>query len=218
MEKYGGCRPAPRFLSVTDVDFKISAVIPKVPYRNSLSLSNRAGRMLWGAVYSILFRPSPRVAHAWRRWILRLFGAKIAGNAHIYPSARIFCPWNLVMSDYSCLADRVDCYSVGMIRLGIHATVSQDAALCTATHDYTDPAFELVVRPIEIGDYAWVGARAFVGPGVHLGEGAIAGACSAVFRDVPAWWIVGGNPAKKIKDRRLRFSEPLMGHDSRIEA
>lgn len=190
----------------------------KVPYTNSLPFSNRGGRLIWNVVYRSLFRPSPRLAHGWRRSLLRLFGATVSKTAHIYPSARIFSPWKLVMADYSCLADRVDCYSVGEIRLGVHVTVSQDATLCTATHDYTNPAFPLVVRPIEIDDYAWVGARAFIGPGVHIGEGAIAGACSAVFRDIPSWWIVGGNPAKKIKERSVRSSETAVDRESSIEA
>lgn len=135
--------------------------------------------------------------------LVRCFGGQIAATAHIYPSVRIFAPWNLAMDDDSCLADGVDCYSVGRIHLGDHATVSQGACLCTATHDYQDPAFVLVMRPIEIERSAWVAARAFVGPGVRIGEGAVVGACGVVFRDVPAWWVVGGNPAQKIKDRRM---------------
>jgi putative colanic acid biosynthesis acetyltransferase WcaF len=87
------------------------------------------------------------------------------------------------------------------VKLGAHATVSQYAFLCTATHDYEDPEFRLITKPIEIGDYAWVGARAFIAPGVSVGEGAVVGATASVFHDVAKWTVVGGNPARVIKQR-----------------
>jgi putative colanic acid biosynthesis acetyltransferase WcaF len=111
------------------------------------------------------------------------------------------------MGRHSSLANDVDCYSVAPVKLGVHATVSQYAFLCTATHDYEDPDFRLITKPIEIGDYAWIGARAFVGPGVSIGEGAVVGATASVYRDVPEWTVVGGNPANFIKQRVLAAPE-----------
>jgi putative colanic acid biosynthesis acetyltransferase WcaF len=111
------------------------------------------------------------------------------------------------MGKYSCLSNDVDCYSVAPVKLGAHVTVSQYAFLCTATHDYEDPDFRLITKPIEIGDYGWVGARAFIGPGVSVGEGAVVGATASVYRDVPRWTVVGGNPAKVIKQRVVTASE-----------
>jgi len=105
------------------------------------------------------------------------------------------------MGNHSCLAGDVDCYSVDKIILGDFATVSQQAMLCTATHDFNDPEFRLVTRPIVIGPRAWIGARAFVGPGVNVGEGAVVGAAAAVFRDVEPWTVVGGNPSHFLKKR-----------------
>jgi putative colanic acid biosynthesis acetyltransferase WcaF len=84
--------------------------------------------------------------------------------------------------------------------------VSQYAFLCTATHEYVDPDFNLITKPIEIGDYAWIGARAFIGPGVSVGEGAVVGATASVYRNVPEWTVVGGNPAKVIKERVMKGS------------
>jgi len=107
------------------------------------------------------------------------------------------------MGEHSCLANDVDCYCVAPIVLGAHSIVSQYSYLCTATHDYTDPGFPLIARPITIGAHAWVAAGAFVGPGVTVGEGAVIGARSATFKDVPPWAVVAGNPARKIKDRVL---------------
>jgi putative colanic acid biosynthesis acetyltransferase WcaF len=112
------------------------------------------------------------------------------------------------MEKYSCLANDVDCYCVAPVRLGAHVTVSQYAFLCTASHDYEDPDLRLIAKPIEIGDYAWIAARAFVGPGVKIGEGAVVGATASVYQDVPEWTVVGGNPASIIKKRVMVASKP----------
>ncbi|WP_394338998.1 acyltransferase [Mucilaginibacter xinganensis] len=55
-------------------------------------------------------------------------------------------------------------------------------------------------KPITIKSYAWIGMNCIILKGVTIGEGAIVGAGSVVTKDVPAWTIVGGNPAKVIKD------------------
>jgi len=81
--------------------------------------------------------------------------------------------------------------------------VSQEAYLCAGTHDYTKLALPLVTMPITIEADAWICARAFIGPGVTVGAGAVVAAGAVVPRDVPAWTIVGGNPARFIKERVL---------------
>ena len=170
---------------------------------SSHSFGNKLARLLWRVVWRTLYRPSPRPFHAWRRALLRLFGAKIGRGAHPYPSADIWAPWNLEMGDYSCLSEEVDCYSVGQIRLGSHATVSQYSFLCTASHDYTLQNMPLTSSPIVIERGAWVAADVFVGPGVTVGEGSVVGARSTVMRDVMPWVVVCGNPARVIRSRTL---------------
>ena len=87
----------------------------------------------------------------------------------------------------------------------MNATVSQRTYLCTASHDIRSPRHEQTEKPIIIEDRAWVAAEAFIGPGVTIGEGAVVGARAAVFKDVEAWTVVGGNPARFLKRR----GEPL---------
>jgi len=167
------------------------------------SFRNRLLRVIWGWVWLLLYRPSPRPLHGWRRSLLRLFGARIGRSVHVYPSAKVWAPWNLEMEEHSCLADNVDCYCVAPIAIGAHATVSQYSYLCSASHDYTLPDLPLTSAPIVIGNGAWVAADVFVGPGVTIGEGAVVGARSSVFRNVEPWTVVAGNPARKIRDRIL---------------
>jgi putative colanic acid biosynthesis acetyltransferase WcaF len=166
-------------------------------------VQNKLGRVVWATAWWLLFRPTPRIAFGWRRCLLRLFGATIGRNARISPSVRIWAPWNLSIGEESSLAHDVDCYCVDRVTIGRHATVSQYSLLCTASHDITDPHMRLTSAPITIGDQAWICAGVFVAPGVSLGAGAVAGAHSVVTRDVAAWTVVAGNPARYLKDRVL---------------
>jgi putative colanic acid biosynthesis acetyltransferase WcaF len=174
----------------------------------SLPIRNRLARCAWGLAYAFLFRPSPIAFHAWRRGILRLFGARVGRGVHVYPRCRIWAPWNLALGDSSCLANGVECYSVARVTLGAHATVSQRSHICTATHDYNHPDFPLVTRPVAIGPYAWVAAEAFIGPGVTIGENAVAGARAVVVKDVAPWAVVAGNPARFVKWRNHEHQCP----------
>jgi putative colanic acid biosynthesis acetyltransferase WcaF len=167
------------------------------------SLSNKLVRVLWGIIWLIFFRPSPRILHGWRRFLLRLFGAKIGKGVHPYPSAKIWAPWNLEMKEHSCLSEAVDCYCVDKITIGAHSTVSQYSFLCTASHDYTNPQMPLITAPITIGEKVWVAADVFVAPGVTVGDGAVIGVRSSVFKDIPPWTVVAGNPAKILKKREI---------------
>lgn len=176
-------------------------------YTSELSFKNKLGRLAWGLVWIFLFRPSPRTFFRWRCFLARCFGAKIGKEVHLYPSVRIFAPWNLEMADRSCFGESVDCYCVSKVSLGLDATVSQYSYLCTASHDIESPARTLKTGPIRIERGAWVFAGAFVGPGVQVGEGAIVAARSVVVKDVAPYDVVGGNPAKFIKKRAASWVE-----------
>lgn len=165
------------------------------------STKDKIKRIVWGAVYQLFFRLSPRPLHKWRIFILNSFGASISKKARICPGARITMPWNLEMDDYATLADDTIVYSTAKVHIGRQTTVSQYSYLCTATHDYEDAYNILYALPIIIKDNAWVAADVFVGPGVTIGEGTVVGARSSVFKDLPAWKVCTGCPAKPIKDR-----------------
>ncbi|WP_455621154.1 putative colanic acid biosynthesis acetyltransferase [Parabacteroides sp.] len=174
-------------------------------YHNVLSRKHQVIRLLWSIVWAVFARPLPRsVGSGWKRFLLRLFGARIHATAVVYSSAKVYYPANLKMNAYSCLASEVDCYNVDWIEIGANATVSQGAYLCTASHDIALPLNPLITASIRIEDQAWIAADAFVGMGVTIGQGAVVGARAAVFKDVEPWTVVGGNPAKFIKKRIIK--------------
>ena len=150
---------------------------------------------------SILFKFSPRPFFGFRRWLLRIFGAKVGNDVNIYPSAHIYYPWNLEIGDDSSIGEWALVYNLGKIKIGDRTTVSQRVHLCAGTHDYRRPNLPLLKLPIFIGDEVWVCADAFVGPNVTVGDQAIVGAASVVVKNCDHGKIYGGNPAKLIKDR-----------------
>jgi len=169
----------------------------------SFSLGNRLLRLLWGLSWLVLARFTPPPCHAWRRAILRLFGARLGRNARVHASAMIWLPGNLELGDNVLIGPAVRIYNQGRITIGARSVISQRAHLCASTHDIRDPDFQLVCRPIMIGHDCWVAAEAFVGPGVTMGDEAVLGARAALFEDARAGSVYAGNPARFIKERML---------------
>lgn len=116
-------------------------------------------------------------------------------------------PKLLQVGCHSAIGPGVEVYSVDRIVVGNHCTVSMQAFLCTGSHDLTDPQMRLTHDPIIIEDGAWICARAFVGPGVRIGKGAVVAACAVVVRDIEPWTVVAGNPATFKKHRRIERKE-----------
>ena len=104
-------------------------------------------RILWGGG-SILFKFSPRPFFGFRRWLLRIFGAKVGNDVNIYPSAHIYYPWNLEIGDDSSIGEWALVYNLGKIKIGDRTTVSQRVHLCAGTHDYRRPNLPLLKLPI----------------------------------------------------------------------
>jgi len=182
-----------------------------VPLRSEFPLSQKLARLAWGVVAAVLFRLSPVPCFAWRRALLRAFGGRIAPTALVYPTARIWAPWNLTMEAGAALGPEVHCYDVGPVRIGVDATISLRTFLCGASHDISHPARPLVIGAIRVERGAYVFAESFIGTGVTVGEGAVVSARAVVVRDVGAYDIVSGNPARVVGRRHFPTAEPPQG-------
>jgi putative colanic acid biosynthesis acetyltransferase WcaF len=173
----------------------LQRIASPVPFRM------KARRAIWSVVERTAFRFSPHTSNRFRSVLLRLFGATIGNHCTIRRTARIYYPWLLSLGDLSALGENATIYNLGQITIGCKVTISQEAYVCAGTHDYRLLSMPLVTLPITIGDDVWICARAFVGPGVTVGAGAILAACAVAFQDVDAWSVYMGNPASKKKDR-----------------
>lgn len=155
----------------------------------------------WWLVQASLFRLSPQFCYGWRRALLRLFGAEIGRGVLVRPSARITYPWKLAIGDRAWIGDEVILYSLDRITVGADAVVSQRSHLCAATHDHRRPDFAIEGGPITVGAEAWLAAEVFVAPGRTIGRGAVVGARSSVFADLPAMMLCLGTPARPVRPR-----------------
>ncbi len=157
----------------------------------------------WQVVQGTLFAWSPQPLHGFRCWLLRAFGCRVGRGVVIRPSARVTYPWKVSLGDYCWVGDRTELYSLGEIRVGAHAVVSQDSYLCTGSHNAASPNFAITALPIIVEEQAWIAAGCFVHPGVTVGRGAIVAARSVVRQDVPPGKLVAGHPALIIGDRSV---------------
>lgn len=156
---------------------------------------------LWWIVQSLLFRTSPQFMYGWRRFLLRLFGAKVGKKVIIRPTVRTQFPWKVSIGDYSWIGDDVVLYSLGPIEIGKNVVISQKSYLCTGTHDYKDPTFRIYAEKIRIEQECWLATDVYVAPGITIGAGTVVGARSSVYKDLPGGKICIGSPAKPLKDR-----------------
>lgn len=136
--------------------------------------------------------------------MLRAFGAKISMSASIHPSAKIDFPWRLTMGDRSSLGKKAWAYCLNDITVGDNSCIGDDVYLLTGSHDITSPNFQLVTKPITIGDGVWVATGSTVLPGITLGDMTVVGASSVVVKSTEDNDVIGGNPAIFIKKRVIK--------------
>lgn len=122
-------------------------------------------------VRSLLFAPWFPVPSPLKVSALRIFGARIGRGVVIRSRVNVTFPWRLEIGDYVWIGDEVLILSLAKVAIGSHCCISQRAFLCTGSHDFGKETFDLIVRPIEIGDGCWIGAGAFVGPGANIPKG-----------------------------------------------
>ena len=151
--------------------------------------------------------PSYTIRHAWYRHVL---------GWHIGPNISIFMGQYVQMGRVRRSQQKVsigentiinwDCmlYTTGGLVIGENVSISAGVWLITGTHDMNHPQFIDTYKPIVIGDYAWIGMRATILGGVTIGEGAVVMAGAVVTHDVPPFAVVGGIPAKVIRQRELQ--------------
>lgn len=144
---------------------------------------------LWVALSTMLF------TQVWcpnrlRCSILRAFGASIGNGVLIKHDVRVQWPWKLSIGDNSWIGVGAYLYNIEQLTIGSDVCISQQAFLCTGSHDHRSPVFEYDNGPIVLHDGVWVGARAVVLRGVTIGANSVIGATALVASDVDASTVV----------------------------
>lgn len=150
----------------------------------------------------ILVVRSPLSCSWLRAAALRLFGAKIGRGVTIKAGVRVKFPWRLQVGNHCWIGEDAWLDNLAEIRIGNHCCISQGAYLCTGSHDWRKPGFNLTVRPIILEDEVWLAARSVVGPGVVGGRGAVLGLGSVATRNMLPQHIHLGVPAMPVKSRQ----------------
>ncbi len=158
----------------------------------------RLVRAFWYLISLLVFESGWVPLSRPKRWLLRLFGATIGCGLVIKPSVWIKYPWRLVVGKHCWIGQGVWIDNLADVHIGNHVCISQQAFICTGSHDYRKRSFDLDARAVDVGDGAWLGARALVLGGVKIGANAIVAAGSVVTKDVVAAAIVAGQPARPV--------------------
>ena len=172
------------------------------PYQNPWPLWVYLVLALWKVTWLFLCSWTPKFFNPLRLLTLRAFGATISGTPFVHSKARIEVPWHLIMHHRACLGESSVAYSLGKIEIMKGATVAQEAYLCTGTHDFNAPSFQLITNKIIIEENAFIGVRAMIMPGITIGKNAIVGAQSVVTKNVNPDQIGAGNPFREIGLRK----------------
>lgn len=154
-----------------------------------------------GRIFINTYLPFPI---AFKVYILRLFGAKIADNVMIKPKVNIKYPWFLEIEKNSWIGENVWIDNLTHVVIGANCCLSQGALLLTGNHNYKSPKFELVIAPIIIEDGVWIGARATVCPGVRCGSHSMLTVNSVATKNMDAFGIYTGIPSNYIRTRVLK--------------
>lgn len=139
--------------------------------------------------------------HAVRQWYLRACGMKIGRKVALMRGTKVIRPERISIGD-NCIIG-FDCFLGGEagLRIGNNVNIASFGVLLGGHHDIDDPNFTSILHPIVIEDYVWIATRVTITGGVRLERGCVAAAGAVITRDVPAYTVVGGVPARKIRER-----------------
>lgn len=165
--------------------------------------------LLWYLVKCVFFLSSIPWPSGFKSWLLRRFGTEVGRGVYWKPRVNIHIPWKLTVGDHTWVGEEVAIINFAPVRIGAHCCLSQRSVLCSGNHDYRSPDMRYRHAPILLENGVWVGAGAFVGPGVTVGTDAVITAMSMASHAIEGGWVHAGHPCKAI---RRRWSEGAGGN------
>ena len=165
--------------------------------------ARRWKKILWYITNLLFFKNAIPYPYPFKKWVLKAFGCKIGRNLVIKPNVSIKYPWLLTIKDNVWIGEHVWIDNLAMVSIASNVCISQGAILLGGNHDYTKNSFDLLLDPIILEEGVWISAKAIVGPGVKCYSHAILGLGAVATKDLEAYTIYLGNPAKKIRKREL---------------
>lgn len=166
--------------------------------------ATKSQQVLW-YICNVLFFINPlNPSSGFKKFILRLFGAKIGRGVVIKPGVNIKYPWKLFIGDHSWIGEKVWIDNLANVVIGSNCCISQGAMLLTGNHNYAAREFDLMILAITLEDGVWIGSRALVCPGVICRTHAVLAVQSVASKTLEAFTIYQGNPAVAVKERVIQ--------------
>jgi putative colanic acid biosynthesis acetyltransferase WcaF len=165
-------------------------------------------QLFWFFIGSPLVESTLVPSSRFKVFLLRCFGASIGSGVRVKPGVKIKFPWRLTIGKNCWIGENSWLDNVAPITLEDNVCLSQGVYLCTGNHDWTHPQFKLTPAPIYIESGSWIAAKAMVGPGVVVGQGAVLCLGSVASISLKSMTIYAGNPSIPIK-KRLMVQQPL---------
>lgn len=176
---------------------RVKSVLPE-PARSALAW--RAGA--WGDLrLRLLADVGYLPSHGIRNACYRAAGLTLPETSSIHWRAEFYAPERIVIGDYCTIGDTAFLDGRSGLTIGDSVNLGSHVSIYTREHDVDATDFAETGAAVTVGHHAWISSHAIVLPGVTIGEGAVVAAGAVVVRDVPAYAIVGGNPARFIRER-----------------
>ncbi len=150
-------------------------------------------------------------SHSIRNLFYRASGIKIGPKSYIHYGARFYMPMNITIGSGTIIGDHAFIDGRAPVKIGNNVDIASEVRIYNSEHDIESNDFIATNAPVNIEDYVFIGPRVTILPGVTIGKGAVIAAGSVVVKDVDASTLVGGVPAKYIKDRNLKEYKYRLG-------
>lgn len=158
---------------------------------------------LWFVINALFLNSYLLIPNGIKIRLLSWFGAKIGSQVVIKPGVNIKYPWLLSIGSNVWIGERVWIDNLAAVVIGDNVCLSQGAMLLTGNHDYRQPTFDLIVKPITLEEGVWIGAKSVVCPGVQARSHAVLAVGSVATQDMIDYTIYQGNPAVAVRNRQL---------------
>ena len=165
-------------------------------------------RFLWYYTSLLFFQNNWFPFSSIKVFLLRAFGAQVGTGVFLKPNVTIKYPWKLSLGNHIWIGEKVWIDNLSQVTIGDHVCLSQAAYLLTGNHNYTMAQFDLIVKSIQLEEGVWIGAHAIVCPGIRCGSHAVLAVGSIATKDLEPYTIYQGNPAQKVKERKIVSTSP----------
>lgn len=140
-------------------------------------------------------------SHHVRRFFYRISGISIGTGSTIHMGAVFYNPKNIKIGKDSIIGEGAVLDGRDKLIIGDHVDIASEVMIYNSEHNVQSTDFHAITASVIVEDYVFIGPRAIILPGVRIKKGAVIGAGAVVAKDVEEFTIVGGVPAKLIKER-----------------